>query len=102
MAIGKAEWETPTGSFSVTQMREHPTWQHPITGEVVQAGQDNPLGSRWIGFLSVNGAQIGFHGTNQENLIGEAVSHGCIRMLNEDIEDSYSYVEMGTALSVKC
>ena len=101
VAIGKAEWETPTGSFSVAQMREHPTWQHPITGEVVQAGQDNPLGSRWIGFLSVNGAQIGFHGTNQENLIGEAVSHGCIRMLNEDIEDLYSYVEMGSAVIVK-
>ena len=101
VAIGKDDWETPEGSFKVTQKQESPTWQHPITGEVVPAGQDNPLGSHWIGFWTDNGAHIGFHGTNQESLIGEAVSHGCVRMLNEDIEDLYSYAKVGTPVTVK-
>ena len=102
VAIGQTEWETPTGSFSVIQKNEYPAWQHPITGEVVPAGhKNNPLGSHWIGFLSSKDGQIGFHGTNEESLIGEAISHGCIRMLNEDIEDLYTYVELGTTVKVK-
>lgn len=101
IAIGQTDWETPTGTFNVTQKQEYPTWQHPITGEIVKAGKDNPLGSRWIGFWSTSDGAIGFHGTNEENLIGEAISHGCIRMLNEDIEDLYTYVEIGTQVTVK-
>ena len=101
IAIGQADWETPEGSFSVIQKNEYPTWQHPITGEIVPAGKNNPLGSRWIGFLSTRDGEIGFHGTNEENLIGEAISHGCIRMLNEDVEDLYTYVDIGTTVTVK-
>ncbi|MBT9313831.1 L,D-transpeptidase [Leptothoe spongobia] len=101
IAIGQSEWETPVGSFNVIQKQEYPTWQHPITGEIVPAGKNNPLGSRWIGFLSSRDGEIGFHGTNEESLIGEAISHGCIRMLNEDIEDLYSYIELGTTVTVK-
>ena len=37
----------------------------------------------------------------EESLIGEAISHGCIRMLNEDVEDLYTYVELGTTVIVK-
>lgn len=101
VAIGQAEWETPEGTFQVIQTQEYPTWQHPITGEIIPAGKNNPLGSRWIGFLSSRDGEIGFHGTNEERLIGEAVSHGCVRMLNEDIEDLYTYVEIGTTVTVK-
>lgn len=101
VAIGQSEWKTPEGTFSVIQKSEYPTWQHPITGEIVPTGKDNPLGSRWIGFLSSKDGEIGFHGTNEESLIGEAISHGCIRMLNEDIEDLYTYVDVGTTVTVK-
>ncbi|MGD1949998.1 MAG: L,D-transpeptidase [Leptolyngbyaceae cyanobacterium] len=101
IAIGQADWETPEGSFSIIQKVEYPSWQHPITGEIVPVGKDNPLGSRWIGFLSSSDGEIGFHGTNEANLIGEAISHGCVRMLNEDIEDLYTYVEIGTTVTVK-
>lgn len=101
IAIGQEEWETPEGSFRITQKQKYPTWQHPITGELVKAGKENPLGSRWIGFLSTKDGEIGFHGTNEERLIGEAISHGCIRMLNEDIEDLYTYVDIGTTVTVK-
>lgn len=101
VAIGQTEWETPEGNFNIVQKRIYPPWEHPITGEVIPAGRDNPLGSRWIGFLSSQDGEIGFHGTNEESLIGEAISHGCIRMLNEDIEDLYTYVEVGTVVKVK-
>lgn len=102
VAIGQTEWETPEGTFQVIQKNEYPDWQHPITGEVIPAGRkQNPLGSRWIGFLSSQDGEIGFHGTNEESLIGEAISHGCIRMLNEDVEDLFTYVQVGTPVTVK-
>ncbi|MBE9067092.1 L,D-transpeptidase [Leptolyngbya cf. ectocarpi LEGE 11479] len=102
VAVGQSEWETPEGTFNVIHKSDYPAWQHPITGEIVPAGnKNNPLGSHWIGFLSTSDGQIGFHGTNEESLIGEAISHGCIRMLNDDIEDLYTYVEVGTPVTVK-
>ncbi|MEL7333315.1 MAG: L,D-transpeptidase, partial [Cyanobacteria bacterium J06560_2] len=70
------------------------------TKEEIPPGPDNPLGDRWIGFWSNGEAQIGFHGTNQEELIGEAVSHGCVRMRNRDIKKLYELVEIGTPVEV--
>jgi L,D-transpeptidase ErfK/SrfK len=101
IAVGKEGWETPTGKFSVINMQEHPIWQHPLTGELVPSGADNPLGARWIGFWSDGEHQIGFHGTNQEDLIGQAVSHGCIRMRNSDVEAIYAQVSIGTPVVVR-
>jgi len=101
IAIGQVGWETPTGTFQVWHRRRNPEWMHPITGEVIQAGADNPLGSRWIGFWSDGRTELGFHGTNQEELIGQAVSHGCIRMRNPDVEALYDQVEDGTPVVVR-
>lgn len=101
IAVGQEGWETPTGTFTVEDKHPDPEWEHPITGEVVPAGPDNPLGSRWIGFWTDGINQIGFHGTNQAELIGLAVSHGCIRMTNADIEEMYEQVEVGTTVVVR-
>ena len=100
-AIGKDEWQTPEGVFEVLQMQQDPAWQHPITHEIVAPGPDNPLGTHWIGFWSDGTNQLGFHGTNQEDLIGQAVSHGCIRMRNQDIQKLYNSVTLGTLVSVE-
>ncbi|NJL86279.1 MAG: L,D-transpeptidase [Leptolyngbyaceae cyanobacterium SM1_1_3] len=100
IAVGQDDWQTPAGSFKVRHKQEYPAWQHPITGEVVLPGPDNPLGSRWLGFWSDGKYAIGFHGTNQEELIGQAVSHGCIRLRDRDIRDLYDRVELGTAVIV--
>jgi lipoprotein-anchoring transpeptidase ErfK/SrfK len=43
---------------------------------------------------------IGIHGTNQETLIGEAVSHGCVRMFEADIQTLYSHLKVGTPIKV--
>lgn len=101
IAVAKPGWETPTGTFQVSDMEQNPTWVHPITGIAVPPGSDNPLGAAWIGFLSNDEGEIGFHGTNQEELIGEAVSHGCLRMRNEDVKALYRYIATGTPVIVE-
>ena len=100
VAVGQDDWQTPLGEFTVLSKLENPAWQHPLTKEEIPPGPDNPLGTRWIGFWTDGQAQIGFHGTNQEDLIGEAVSHGCVRMRNQDIQTLYSQVKVGTRVVV--
>lgn len=101
VAIGKAGWETPVGSYKVMEMQRDPTWQHPWTGKLVPPGAKNPLGARWIGFWTDGKNFIGFHGTPQEKLVGQAVSHGCVRMRNQDILALYAQVGVGTPVTVK-
>lgn len=102
IAIGQEGWETPTGSFKVLQMYENPAWQHPITGETIAPGdQENPLGKRWIGFTSHGKLLIGFHGTKDYSLLGQAVSHGCLRMKNADVVALYQQIKIGTPILVK-
>ena len=100
VAVGQDDWQTPTGEFKILSKLENPAWQHPLTKEEIPPGPDNPLGDRWLGFWTDGQAQIGFHGTNQEELIGEAVSHGCVRMRNRDIQALYSQVAVGTPVTV--
>ncbi|WP_442944614.1 L,D-transpeptidase [Nostoc sp.] len=101
IAVGKKGWETPTGSFQVIHMRHYPIWRHPITGKVFQAGTDSPLGDRWIGFWSDGRNEIGFHGTPDIDLVGTAVSHGCLRMRNADVRMLYEQVSLGTTVVVR-
>ncbi|WP_375471191.1 L,D-transpeptidase [uncultured Nostoc sp.] len=101
IAVGKKGWETPTGSFQVIHMRHYPIWRHPITGKVFQAGTDSPLGDRWIGFWSDGRNEIGFHGTPDIDLVGTAVSHGCLRMRNSDVRLLYEQVTIGTTVVVR-
>ncbi|MEM8642888.1 MAG: L,D-transpeptidase [Cyanobacteria bacterium P01_G01_bin.54] len=101
VAIGREGWETPTGEFEVFQRVANPVWQHPFTQEIVPPGPENPLGARWLGFWTDGTNAIGFHGTPNEELIGQAVSHGCVRMRNADIEQLFEQVELGTTVIVR-
>ena len=101
LAVGKKGWETPTGTWKVVEMQPHPIWRHPITGAIFNAGPKNPLGERWIGFWSDGNNQIGFHGTEDTDLLGTAVSHGCLRMRNSDIKAMYDQVSLGTPVIVQ-
>ncbi|NJR66639.1 MAG: L,D-transpeptidase [Leptolyngbyaceae cyanobacterium CRU_2_3] len=101
ISIGQTGWETPTGDFRVVNLQTDPVWQHPFTGQLVPPGADNPLGSRWIGFWTDGNHQIGLHGTNQADLIGQAVSHGCIRLRDSDIQTLYTQVAIGTAILIR-
>lgn len=101
IAVGQKGWETPTGRFVVLAMQEYPIWQHPITGHKIPPGKGNPLGARWIKFTTADYLEIGFHGTEQENTIGQAVSHGCLRMRNSDIIQLYDQIKLGTIVEVR-
>ncbi len=101
VSVGKEDWETPTGEFKITEKKLNPSWIQPLTGEIIPAGKDNPLGDRWIGFWSNGLHKIGFHGTNKEYAVGEANSHGCLRMKNEHIRKIYSLVSIGTPVIIK-
>ncbi|MCA1994745.1 MAG: L,D-transpeptidase [Coleofasciculus sp. S288] len=102
VAIGKPGWETPTGSFRVTEMQKAPAWQSPFTGEIYPPSPSNPIGDRWIGFINLqNGNKIGFHGTPNEATVGQAASSGCLRMRRKDLHDLYARIKVGTPVIVK-
>ncbi len=102
IAIGQAGWETPRGIFHVLYKKKNPSWQHPIIpNHIIPPGPDNPLGAAWIGFFVDGNQQIGFHGTFDETAIGQAVSHGCIRLRNADILELYESVEVGWVVRVR-
>jgi lipoprotein-anchoring transpeptidase ErfK/SrfK len=102
IAVGKPGWETPTGTFQVRQMIKDPAWVHPLQkGVLIPAGDpENPLGRFWIGFWTDGKNWIGFHGTPNPKSVGTPASHGCIRMYNQDIEDLFQRVKMGTEVTV--
>jgi lipoprotein-anchoring transpeptidase ErfK/SrfK len=101
IAIGKPGWETPTGRFQVMQMVKDPAWEHPWNGKIFPPGPNNPLGVRWIGFWSDGKNTIGFHGTPNERVMGQAVSHGCVRMRNRDVVALFELVKVGTTVVVE-
>ena len=101
IAVGRAGWETPTGSYEVLDMQEDPAWRNPFTGDVIPAGRNNPLGDRWIGFWTDGDNVIGFHGTPNEGSVGRAASHGCIRMFNRDVRALYAIAEVGMPVIVE-
>lgn len=101
VAVGKTGWETPTGTFKITAMVQNPGWTNPFTGEIISPGADSPLGERWIEFWTDGNNVIGFHGTPDRDSVGQAASHGCVRMLNEDIRELYKVVQLGTSVAVE-
>ena len=68
---------------------------------MVKGGPNNPLGARAL-YLFQNGKDTYFriHGTTQPNSIGRSVSNGCIRMINEHVQDLYERVPIGATVTV--
>ena len=115
VGVGRAGLEF-TGTATIDVKKEWPTWR-PTTEMIERApvafakfvdndyimpgGLENPLGSRAL-YLFQNGVDTYFriHGTNQPSSIGRSVSNGCIRMLNEDVQDLYTRVPVGTVVTV--
>ena len=87
---------TPTGEFKIVNKLIDPTWFK--AGAVVASGSPgNILGTRWMG-LTVEG--YGIHGTTEPETIGRQITAGCIRMLNEDVEELYTIVPVGTEVTI--
>jgi lipoprotein-anchoring transpeptidase ErfK/SrfK len=90
----KAEWPrwTPTPAMIAREPERNARWAGGM-----EPGLGNPLGARAL-YLGKTVYRI--HGTNQPSTIGQFVSSGCIRLLNEDVEDLYSRVKVGTKVVV--
>jgi len=96
VAVGKTTTPTPEGEFQIINHIQNPTYYG--TGVVIGPGNRNPLGTRWMG-LSAKG--YGIHGTNVPASIGKAASHGCIRMRQQDLEELFDLVKVGTAVELR-
>jgi lipoprotein-anchoring transpeptidase ErfK/SrfK len=96
VAVGKTSTPSPAGDFKIVNRVANPTYYHK--GQVVPAGENNPVGSRWMG-LSTPG--YGIHGTNQPRSIGKAASTGCIRMGKHDVEELFALVNVGDQVEIR-
>jgi lipoprotein-anchoring transpeptidase ErfK/SrfK len=94
-AVGAPVSPSPTGSFTIVNHIEDPTWY--TKGRTVPPGKANPLGTRWMG-LSIKG--YGIHGTNVPSSIGRNASHGCIRMRNRDVEELFTMMTVGDSVDL--
>ncbi len=107
VAVGTGGAPTPTGTFTIGAKRFEPTWVNPAPDrwgedmpDRIGPGPDNPLGLRALNWNRVGGGDtlIRFHGTPNEDSIGEAASNGCVRMFNEDVIELYDLVPSGAMI----
>jgi hypothetical protein len=85
IATGKSGFSSPIGDWKIVNKGK--SW-------------GKGFGARWLG-LNVPWGIYGIHGTNDEGRIGQAVSHGCIRMRNRDIIELYDMVGVGTPVIIR-
>ncbi|MFN0264335.1 L,D-transpeptidase [Tepidamorphus sp. 3E244] len=100
------------GNAQVKRKQEWPTWTPPAEmiarqpelakyASGMPGGRDNPLGARALYLYQGNrDTMYRIHGTNEPWTIGQAMSSGCIRMTNENIEDLYLRVPLNTNVVV--
>jgi len=95
------EIRTPEGVFTVDSMLIEADW-YPPEGGLIRYGEEGHLiGSRWIGFEDKPDASgYGIHGTIDPDSIGSTESEGCIRMLDEDVEELYDFLTTGTEVLI--
>lgn len=108
VGVGRAGFEW-NGSAQIGRKAEWPAWtpppamlkRRPDLPRHMEGGIDNPLGARAM-YLYNGGKDMMYriHGTNEPWSIGQAVSSGCIRMLNADVEDLYARVKVGSRVVV--
>jgi len=104
IGVGR-EGFTWSGVKNVERKAEWPDWspppemiaRQPYLPRWMAGGPGNPLGAR---AMYIGGTIYRIHGTNAPSTIGQNVSSGCIRMLNEDVVDLYSRVNVGTKVVV--
>lgn len=94
-----------SGLKTISQKREWPDWtppqemirRRPDLPRHMAGGPGNPLGAR---ALYLGSSLYRIHGTNEPHTIGQNVSSGCIRMMNEDVIDLYERTPVGTRVEV--
>ena len=96
---------TWAGTTAVSAKKEWPDWtppsqmlkRRPDLPRFMKGGPENPLGARAM-YLGASLYRI--HGSNEPETIGQAVSSGCFRLMNDDVIDLYSRVKIGAKVIV--
>lgn len=83
VCVGKPETPTPIGEFKI------------ISKDQWSGG----FGTRWMR-VGVPWGQYGIHGTNKPWSIGQSLSGGCIRMFNQDVEEIFPWIPVGTPVHI--
>jgi lipoprotein-anchoring transpeptidase ErfK/SrfK len=104
IGVGR-EGFTWAGVKHIEKMAEWPDWtppaemleRQPYLPRFMAGGPGNPLGAR---AMYLSGSVYRIHGTNAPNTIGQRVSSGCIRLVNDDVADLYSRVKLGAKVVV--
>ena len=111
ISVGKMDWNTPLGITRIVDKRVKPAWyppesvrkEHEADGRplprMVPPGPDNPLGD-YAMRLGIPGGAYLIHGTNRPVAVGMPVTHGCIRMFPEDIEEFFKMVSVNTPVRI--
>jgi lipoprotein-anchoring transpeptidase ErfK/SrfK len=94
------------GVHRITAKKEGPSWtppaqmlrRRPDLPRHMPGGPENPLGAR---AMYLGSTLYRIHGSNEPETIGQAVSSGCFRMVNEDVIDLYNRVQVGATVYVK-
>jgi hypothetical protein len=94
------------GVHKISAKKEWPDWtppsqmlaRRPDLPRHMKGGPDNPLGAR---AMYLGSTLYRIHGSNEPETIGQAVSSGCFRMVNDDVIDLYSRVQVGATVIVK-
>ncbi|RTL48297.1 MAG: L,D-transpeptidase [Bradyrhizobiaceae bacterium] len=93
------------GVHKITAKKEWPAWtppsqmlaRRPDLPRHMEGGVENPLGAR---ALYLGSTLYRIHGSNEPETIGQAVSSGCFRMVNDDVIDLYDRVSVGATVYV--
>jgi hypothetical protein len=110
----EGSFKTPLGHFVICEKFGEGAPAHTIfksrqdTGQLAAPGGEEDLVLTRILWLSgceptnlnTKDRYIYIHGTNQEHLIGQPASHGCVRMRNQDIIELYDMVPVGTPVEI--
>lgn len=96
VSTGKDASPTPEGNFKILNKLSNPTWFK--TGAIIPPDSpDNILGSRWMAF---NRKGHGIHGTTDPDNLGKKITMGCVRMSNEEVEELFDIVAVGTEITI--
>ncbi len=103
IGVGR-EARTPTGTFRIADRVPNPSWTKG-NREIPFGDPENVLGTRWMPLTATGDTPavegIGLHGTWNDASISQAVSNGCIRMHNSDIEELFNLVPVGTPATIR-
>jgi lipoprotein-anchoring transpeptidase ErfK/SrfK len=88
---------TPAGEYVITLRMKHPVWYRPDGQRILYGDPENLLGTH---YLKLNTPGIGIHGTWEPKSVGSQSSAGCVRLINEEIQELYNLLPEGTPVII--